>query len=484
MVGMKAPTVPDILIAILDDATAPTLASAARVSRAWSIIALDKLWSSHDIKVMDLLRVLPLSHEEDLSPPHRFWSFQRSPTNDEWARFYFYASRVRSLFMPSSEPDRFEPRIIDWKIKNDLLFPNLRKVEWHSTRAPAMPFSQLRAFITSSLQQLFLGTEYGDDGVDEDALSFLDSLTTTESLRLKKFKLYNSLPIADPKLAMAIAKLVVANEDSISALELRSLRLDMSFLANHSLQNLRALCFGVKHSTGNGEAQQPIQALVDGCPHVEYLRIWFERHQIGTDLLAYSGVRAILAWQLLSFEVEKGTKLSLATLGEMAEAWPKLRSLNVHFWRTEAGQIHYPLPRLAEIVLGFPELEELDMAFHCYGPERDVILADQRVSERCQPPRLKKLKLEDSILPGSPSEYELMAQFLARVCSPGLRIERMYRAKRTGGSVPLAETEKLVTMGRDPNPDWDAVFQKVEELHGGVRIWVGHIPEDSDGVWF
>ncbi|KAG8895861.1 hypothetical protein FRC01_012161, partial [Tulasnella sp. 417] len=257
---MKTPTVPDILIIILDDATAPTLAAAARVSRVWSTIALDKLWSSHDIKVIDLLRVLPINYEEKWSPRHRLWSFQRSPTNDEWARFYFYASRVRSLLMPALELDRFDPRITEWKIKNDVLFPKLRKVEWHSPEAPATPLSQLRAFLTSSLLELFLSTKDQDDAVDEEAVSFLDNLTTTEGLGLKKFKHHNSVLITDPKLAAVVAKLVVANEDSISALELPISRLDMSFLANHSLRSLKALCFGVKHA-GDEEVQQPIQTL-------------------------------------------------------------------------------------------------------------------------------------------------------------------------------------------------------------------------------
>ncbi|KAG8910477.1 hypothetical protein FRC01_006313 [Tulasnella sp. 417] len=327
-----------------------------------------------------------------------------------------------------------------------------------------MPFSQLRAFITSNLQELFLGTEYRDDRVDEDALSFLDDLTTTESLGLKKFKLHNSLPIADPTLAVAVTKLVVANEDSIWALELQSSHLEMSFLANHSLRNLKALCFGVKY-LGNGEVQQPIQALVDGCPHVEHLRIWFEPHYFGTDLLAYSGLRAILAWQLLSFEAQKGTMLSEATLGEVAGAWPNLRKLGVN-WKKKGGEIYYPLPRLADIVIGFPELEELDMTFHSGELERDLLIYQPLLSEPSQSQRLKRLKLGDSELPES-SQYESMARFLALVCSPGLRIERTHQPERRGGSVPLAETEKLVTMGRDPDPDWDAVIQKVEELHGG-----------------
>ncbi|KAG8913801.1 hypothetical protein FRC01_004375 [Tulasnella sp. 417] len=358
--------------------------------------------------------------------------------------------------MPASELDRFDPRITEWKIKNDLLFPKLRKVEWHSPQASAMPFSQLRAFITSNLRELFLSTKYQDDRLDEEALSFLDELTTTEGLGLQKFKLHNSLPITDPKSAAVVAKFVVANENSISALELQSSRLDMSFLVNHSLRNLKALCFGVKQ-VGDEEAQQPIQTLVDGCPLVEYLRIWFEREYFARDLFFHPGVRAILAWRLLSFEVQRGTNLELTTLGEMAKAWPNLRKLSVN-WNTARGQTYHSLPYLADIVLAFPELEELDMAFYCLGQEQQIILADQRLSGRCHPPHLKKLKLGDSSLTRTPSQYESTARFLARVCSPELRIERTSQAERRGGSVPLAETEKLVTMGRDPDPNWNAII--------------------------
>lgn len=68
--GTEALTAPELLSAILDHATQHTLASAVCVSRAWSYIAPDKLWLGHNIKVIDLLKILPPESEEAFDPPH------------------------------------------------------------------------------------------------------------------------------------------------------------------------------------------------------------------------------------------------------------------------------------------------------------------------------------------------------------------------------------------------------------------------------
>ncbi|KIO28468.1 hypothetical protein M407DRAFT_243004, partial [Tulasnella calospora MUT 4182] len=83
--GTNALTIPEILGTILDYTTPPTLASAARVSKAWSAIALDKLWSDYDVKVIHLLQILPLYLT---GFPYSNWRLLRTPTNEEWNRFY------------------------------------------------------------------------------------------------------------------------------------------------------------------------------------------------------------------------------------------------------------------------------------------------------------------------------------------------------------------------------------------------------------
>lgn len=155
--------VPEILLAVLDHATPSTLASAARVSRVWSTVALDRLWSNFDVKVIDLLRILPLGSAkyEDATATSRsipYWRLQRDHTDDEWTRFQSYASRIRSLSVPLGQPlDRFHPSITEWKAENDDIFPRLRRVEWPlsdnlPSRLPSYPPS-LRVACRSSASQ-------------------------------------------------------------------------------------------------------------------------------------------------------------------------------------------------------------------------------------------------------------------------------------------------------------------------------------------
>lgn len=77
-----------------------------------------------------------------------------------------------------------------------------------------------------------------------------------------------------------------------------------------------------------------------------------------------------------------------------------------------------------------------------------------------------------------------MARFFAEIFTPGLRIERICPEGLDEDPSLLPERENMAMRGRDVDPEWDALFQKIEELHGGVRIWVGTIPEDGNGVWF
>ncbi|KIO28467.1 hypothetical protein M407DRAFT_181042 [Tulasnella calospora MUT 4182] len=169
----------------------------------------------------------------------------------------------------------------------------------------------------------------------------------------------------------------------------------------------------------------------------------------------------------------------------MATAWPRLKKLDFN-WQKKTAYTSFPLSHLADIVAEFPELEELGALFdyNTNDSEGHLLPTYEPSSAPCHPPRLQKLRLGWSRLPGYKRNRDSMAQFLARVCPPGLRIERMCLEGTTNDPVRLTGKEKITTAGRDVDPEWDALFQKIEELQGGVRIWVGKIPEESDGVWF
>lgn len=74
-----------------------------------------------------------------------------------------------------------------------------------------------------------------------------------------------------------------------------------------------------------------------------------------------------------------------------------------------------------------------------------------------------------------------MAQFLAGAVPPGLRIERSYFPVASHDVAQSADRQKAAATGRDFDPRWDGLFRNIEELHGGVRIGVGSIPEGGDG---
>ncbi|KAG8909397.1 hypothetical protein FRC01_006964 [Tulasnella sp. 417] len=403
--GTKALNVPEILGAILGYATPPTLASAARVSKTWSTTALDKLWSGHNVNVVDLLQILPLDLGEDLDPPNRFWEFS-------------------------------------------------------------------------------LSMEYPDENTCEAAQAVFDRLATARGLRLRKFKVTCPSMIANPQLAVSAARVSAANKDSIEVLELSGSYLDVSLMADYSLRNLKALSFSLG-LVGSGEVLQSIRVLVECCPYVTHLRLHLVEVYRPTQLLDLPGVRMLLAWNLLSFEVRlMGEVLFSNAIEEIGKAWPKLKKLNLN-WSTGLRRCNsFPYSRLAEIVATFPELEDLEARLY-YGSQYETLLNTyQAWPEHCRPSCLQKLRLGESVLPESQIHRDSVAQFLARLLPPGLRIDRSCHKVSTQDPVLLAAREKARAMRRDFDPEWDDLFRKVEELHGGVQIWVGSIPGDEDGVWF
>ncbi|KAG8903032.1 hypothetical protein FRC01_009359, partial [Tulasnella sp. 417] len=355
----QALTVPEILSFILDYATRPTLASAARVSRAWSPIALDKLWSNHDVTVVDLLKILSLNLSDDVTSS---WVLQRDPTDDDWARFCSYASRVRSLSVLSHELDGYEARITRWRpgVKNEAVFPRLRRIRWFFSPNIALGISQMRSFVAPGLQELYLGMgEVQSREGERQAVAFLHDLARIEGLCLEKLKLQFSPFLESVKLPVPIANLISANKDTITALELPDSDFNISFPPNHSLQNLNALAIKVRPF----KYTDPIQTLVEGCPRVEHLRLWYGDRDRRGAFPDFSCLRKIFAWSLLSFELRGMFSLRKETMGEMAKAWPELKKLRFN-WKKVTSYTFLPLSHLADIVAEFPELEDLEASFY------------------------------------------------------------------------------------------------------------------------
>ncbi|KAG9023972.1 hypothetical protein FS837_005548 [Tulasnella sp. UAMH 9824] len=345
-----------------------------------------------------------------------------------------------------------------------------------------MPIDLLPSFVTPRLRELSLSV-YGEDLLKlGDALWAINKIVEIKGLRLEKLKLV-CLGHVPANLDMALANLIGPNKDSIRTLVLLDSFPRRSSIVNHSFQNLKALDFCIPWVDGP-ESIERMKAFVGGCPHVEYLRIHPELPE--RNLFDFPGLRAIFAWHLLSFEVLSlfGARLSKVDLREMSEAWPKLKKLDL-LLATIRSNDSFPLTSLADIGVAFPELEDLSASFFYAPNDEPPLRSDQALSSctRCPLSRLKKLRLGKLPLPERQDQQDSMARFLADVLPPGLRIERKPHGAELSNFDPLAKAKTAMT-GRDADPKWDSVFQRVEELHGGVRIWVGMIPDDSGNVWF
>ncbi|KAG9027101.1 hypothetical protein FS837_004373, partial [Tulasnella sp. UAMH 9824] len=312
--------------------------------------------------------------------------------------------------------------------------------------------SQLRSFITPGLRELFLYTD--DVGERSSGLvvqSLLEDLATTEGLHLQKFKFEHPDATTNMALAVAISNLVAANEGSMVALELSSSHPSVLFTIKHSLLNLRALSFGVG-------------VVEEGCPNVAYLRVELERFLPMTNILNLPGLRMILTWNLLSFEMRRplGVDFNKANMEEMAKAWPKLKKLNLN-WGAGGKRIYHPFSYLADMLSAFPQLEELDATFYYRTEEESLLSTHPSSSEQRPPSRLERLRLGYDNLPGLQSKRDSIARFLARILPPGLRVDRVPRNVVFNIPIPdpvqVAEEEKAAATGRDIDPQWDALFR-------------------------
>ncbi|KAG8946887.1 hypothetical protein FRC04_011314 [Tulasnella sp. 424] len=295
-------------------------------------------------------------------------------------------------------------------------------------------------------------------------------LTTTKGLRLKKFKFKGPVRSqTDPDLVQAVAAFITTQKDTLQTIQLLAACLHISPLVGQSLGNLTALDILVGRE--RRETAGAIQTVVEGCPRVSHLRIGVTA---GDFDLNYPRLRAILGWQLLSFEAWSSLRVSVSKddIADMARAWPTLKKLGIKcrplmagpglpFDRQSPGRWRTPLSRLADIISEFSELEDLDAHFFY-----DL---GQRLGSS-----LQKLRLGFSALPTSKAELDAMGMFMAAVCPPGLHIHHSYPK----------DMQRFVRAGRDVGHRWDDLFQKIEELHGGVKVRVGCILEEDDGMWF
>lgn len=228
-------------------------------------------------------------------------------------------------------------------------------------RQPPQPSSQLSSFTTSGLQELSLAMPSCGPTAWEVATSIFDNLTTIKGIRLKKFKLESSSMY--PKLGDAISTFVSAQGDSLRTLELLAPCTQIVLpMVGHPLRNLRALDIHIPRDD-RAQVVNAIQALVEGCPRVSYLRMGIAG---GIFDLDFPGLQATFGWQLLTFDAWTTDMFDLRKdhIAAMANAWPKLKKLGFKcrppttysefvFHSVYPSVRRIPLSHLADIISGF-----------------------------------------------------------------------------------------------------------------------------------
>ncbi|KAH9000313.1 hypothetical protein EDB92DRAFT_1789880 [Lactarius akahatsu] len=129
--------IPELLQIIFSFGTRASNASNALVCRNWHEVALDYVWAEVD-DMYYLLQILAPLH------PRRggteFYTFRRTPTPEDWARFAPYARRVRTLKFGTDRLASGRAVCLGDSVFHDLarsrttleVFPNLRRLWWET----------------------------------------------------------------------------------------------------------------------------------------------------------------------------------------------------------------------------------------------------------------------------------------------------------------------------------------------------------------
>ncbi|KAJ3565409.1 hypothetical protein NP233_g7649 [Leucocoprinus birnbaumii] len=133
----------------LEDRRGETLAALACTCRAWSDVALDRLW--HDIRgISPLLCCLDLWEDANGS-----WTIKRPLTDSDRATFCRYASRVRRLLrVASSDEDTPAAHYALSLISDSCILPNLCRLEWDTQNPVA--FHYIRQYLNPGLKELYI----------------------------------------------------------------------------------------------------------------------------------------------------------------------------------------------------------------------------------------------------------------------------------------------------------------------------------------
>ncbi|KAF8269848.1 hypothetical protein EI94DRAFT_1724445 [Lactarius quietus] len=186
--------IPELLHIIFSFGTRASNASNALVCRNWREAALDHVW----MEVDDLYHLLQL-----LAPLHRrrgetqFYTFQRTPTPEDWARFAPYACRLRTLKFGTDQWASVSDRAVPLgdSVFYDLarsrttleVFPNLRRL-WWETEYRALQSQHAVLFMHDKVKEFAFGLESEDlMSLATDVVGRMPSLLSLKCMCLDAF---------------------------------------------------------------------------------------------------------------------------------------------------------------------------------------------------------------------------------------------------------------------------------------------------------
>ncbi|KAH9004724.1 hypothetical protein EDB86DRAFT_2885129 [Lactarius hatsudake] len=128
--------IPELLQIIFSFGTRASNASNALVCRNWREVALDYVWAEVDDMYYLLQILAPLPRRGGIE----FYTFRRTPTPEDWARFAPYARRVRTLKFGTDLLASGRAVNLGDSVFHDLarsrttleIFPNLRRLWWET----------------------------------------------------------------------------------------------------------------------------------------------------------------------------------------------------------------------------------------------------------------------------------------------------------------------------------------------------------------
>ncbi|KAG9043713.1 hypothetical protein FS837_009219 [Tulasnella sp. UAMH 9824] len=310
---------------ILQNLGKPELATAARVCRAWTDVALGMLWEELE-SVHPIMALL-----EPIKRIENGWTWENGFPSGNWTRFTSYAKRVRSLsYCASIESgdNRFSDRMCSqvpakWLCyvashHGRYLLPEIRRIDWNCCEDDQL--EMIIPFISPKINDVRIRALWDVSPRAMDGLLRALRILLPSGVRVFHFISHETEPEEGTS---DIIKSLIERLDQLHELRLPSQRVAPFMFKSNNLRVLEAKC--------NFES--------------EHLRILFRK---GSSI-TFSIIRPLIRCsklRTLDIEYSKTFDLDATEIREMGGAWRELEALHVASRRTSnaSGDPSFGMP--------------------------------------------------------------------------------------------------------------------------------------------